>query len=72
MLRHTIAFLLAIALLLFGTLLHAAPDFDRVMALDKAPDGVVFEIAESDDDALNWAIPKTVAMIEQLRRRTSK
>ena len=56
-------------LLLFATSLQAASGFERVMALQEPPDGVVFEIVESDGDALNWAIPKTVTMIEQLRRR---
>lgn len=60
---------LTLFLLLSGTRLLAAPDFDRVMALEEPPGGVVFEIVESEADALNWAIPKTAAMIGQLRRR---
>jgi len=56
-------------LLFFCTHLQANSELNRVLALEEAPDGVVFEIVEGDAGALNWAIPKTVEMIERLRER---
>jgi intracellular sulfur oxidation DsrE/DsrF family protein len=49
----------------------AAPggEVDRVLALDKAPPGVVFEVVTGDPGALNRVIPQLSAYAEQLRAR---
>ena len=49
----------------------AAPDgeVDRVMALDEAPPGVVFEVVSGDPDALNAIIPRVSRYAERLRTR---
>ena len=68
----------AIKLLLFAAILlvttqgfAAAPDgdVDRILALDKAPPGVVFEVVTGDSDALNAVIPRVSGYAERLRAR---
>jgi len=46
----------------------AQPEVDELIAAGEAPPGVVFEIVESEEDALAWALPRVVAMTERLRR----
>ncbi len=48
-----------------------APDgeVDRILALDKAPPGVVFEVVTGDPDALNAVIPRVSGYAERLRAR---
>ncbi len=48
-----------------------APDgeVDRILALDKAPPGVVFEVVSGDPDALNAVIPRVSRYAERLRAR---
>lgn len=40
-----------------------------LLALDKAPPGVIFEIAESDQSDLAWVIPQIDAYVRRLRKR---
>jgi intracellular sulfur oxidation DsrE/DsrF family protein len=42
-------------------------EVDSILKMDAAPLGVVFEIVESDPDALKWAIPQVVKFSKQLR-----
>lgn len=51
--------------------LAAAPDsdVDRVLALDQAPPGVVFEVVSGDPNALNAVIPQVSRYAERLRAR---
>jgi hypothetical protein len=55
--------------LLFTQITLLAADIDSLLAADEAPDGVVFEILESDTDDLAWAIEKTRQQSQALRRR---
>lgn len=41
----------------------------RLLAADKAPPGVVFEIVSADERALEWAVPKVSGYAEKLRAR---
>lgn len=68
----------AIKLLLFAATLlvtaqasAAAPDgeVDRILALDKAPPGVVFEVVSGNPDALNGVVPRVSRYAERLRAR---
>ncbi|HHH48504.1 MAG TPA: hypothetical protein ENK51_06425 [Gammaproteobacteria bacterium] len=42
---------------------------EQLLGLDDAPFGVVFEIVERDEDALQWAIPAIDRYVRQLRER---
>lgn len=44
-------------------------DVTRLLGQKTPPFGVVFEIAEEDDDALNWAIPEVKKQIIRLRKK---
>jgi len=44
-------------------------EIDQLLAQKDAPFGVVFEIVEGKDDALQWAIPAVNQYIGQLRER---
>lgn len=62
---------LGLLLLLCATLLQAQAEspISHLLKNDKPPEGVVFEIATSDEGALEWAIPRTQQYIQQLRSR---
>lgn len=47
----------------------ADPDVDRLLAADEAPAGVVFEVVESEEDALDWALPEVDRLSAALRER---
>jgi intracellular sulfur oxidation DsrE/DsrF family protein len=47
----------------------AEPEVDELIAAGEAPPGVLFEIIESDEDALSWALPRVIALSERLRQR---
>ncbi len=44
-------------------------EIEQLLAQKDAPFGVVFEIVEGDDNALQWAIPAVNQYIRQLRAR---
>ncbi|MCF6256628.1 MAG: DsrE family protein [Gammaproteobacteria bacterium] len=44
-------------------------EIEQLLAQKDAPFGVVFEIVEGNDDALQWAIPAVNKYIRQLRER---
>lgn len=44
-------------------------EIEHILAQDDAPFGVVFEIAEGNGNALQWAIPAVNRYVQQLRRR---
>ncbi len=44
-------------------------DVEQLLAQKDAPFGVVFEIVEGNDDALQWAIPAVNKYVRQLRAR---
>jgi len=60
--------------LIISTLLNIAQadtqaQINEILTQDSEPFGVVFEIVESDDDALQWAIPAVNQYVKQLRTR---
>ncbi len=69
-LRHCLNAVTAI-LLLWSSLLYAdaAQDIDAILAREKGPLGVVFEIAQSQESALQWAAPQIKAYAQRLRER---
>jgi intracellular sulfur oxidation DsrE/DsrF family protein len=59
-------------LILFGTSLAQAgtqQEIEALLAQNNAPFGVVFEIVEGNDEALQWAIPAVNQYVKQLRTR---
>lgn len=65
-------FSLFFMLYLFTSGVHASRDGEKIqqiLSLQTAPSGVVFEIASSDKDALQWAIPRIQEYTEKLRKR---
>jgi intracellular sulfur oxidation DsrE/DsrF family protein len=63
--------LLVAAWLVSTQTVAAAPDaqVDRVLALDQAPPGVVFEVVSGDPDRLNAVIPQVTLYAGRLRAR---
>lgn len=56
--------------LALNSVTYANDNQDRINAIlkrDAAPFGVVFEVVEGDDDALEWAIPQIKQYAKQLR-----
>ncbi len=47
----------------------ADPDIDRILGLDEEPEGVVFEIVEGDEDALQVLLPRVRDAISRIRAR---
>ena len=67
--RHTSLFFI---FLLFQTgVVNATPqdDINTILTQKQAPFGVVFEVVEGDDDALEWAMPAINTFVTQLRKR---
>lgn len=67
-----VAMTLVTTALAWGTLASAAgndEEMARLLALDAAPSGVVFEIVSSRSDTLTWAVPAVRRYAEQLRVR---
>lgn len=56
-------------LTLFAGSALAQPEVDRLIAGGDEPAGVVFEIIESDEEDLLWALPKIARLGERLRQR---
>ena len=58
-------------LLMLVTLVEAQVDspISHLLQKDQPPEGVVFEIVTGDEDALDWAIPRTQQYIQQLRAK---
>jgi intracellular sulfur oxidation DsrE/DsrF family protein len=50
-------------------LVQANEDVDRLLTRPEAPEGVVFEIAEADEDALEELLPRVRRAIEKIRAR---
>jgi len=44
-------------------------DVNNILAEKEAPFGVVFEVVEGNDSALEWAMPAINKFVEQLRKR---
>lgn len=61
--------LLLITTLLWTGLVHAGDPIGYLLNSDQPPPGVVFEVAEGDDDALDWAIPRIRDYVARLRAR---
>ena len=63
--------LFAILLLLQIGVTHATPqdEINDILAQKQAPFGVVFEVVEGDDDALEWAMPDINKFVKQPRKR---
>lgn len=56
-------------LLFFVALAHAQETVDALLALKDPPPGVVFEVFEGSEKALDWAIPEITAHAKKLRER---
>lgn len=56
-------------LLLAGGLAQAADEISHLLQSAQPPAGVVFEVVESDGDALQWAIPRISSHAQRLRER---
>ena len=69
--KHRLIHLFLVGLLLIGPAAQAANQetIEQLLAQDEAPFGVVFEIVERDEDALQWAIPAINRYVRQLRKR---
>lgn len=69
--RHAQNILLAflLALLSLPALASSDSEVEQILAMRIPPFGVVFEIAESDADALRWAIPEVNGYVKKLRGR---
>lgn len=63
--RYSIGLLLVVAC----AQAQANNAISQLLQQTQAPEGVVFEIVTSDEDALEWAMPRTRGYIEQLRQR---
>jgi len=61
--------LLLIIPLLWAGLAHGSDAIAYLLNSDSPPPGVVFEVAEGDDDALEWAIPQVRDYVTRLRAR---
>lgn len=71
MLQRFSKFLLSASLFLFTPYLQAwaASPIDPVLQARQEPAGVVFEIATSKSDSLDWALPLVKNYIDQIRQR---
>ncbi len=67
--RRLIMLLVVIPLGLFSLSSYANRDLQRVTALDSAPEGVVFEIVDWEDEYLSIAIPWVKQQITALREQ---
>ena len=56
-------------LFLFASTSWAGSAIEYLLKADTPPYGVVFEVVESDDEALEWAIPQIRDYVRQLRER---
>jgi intracellular sulfur oxidation DsrE/DsrF family protein len=63
--------LLCLSVLFYVTAAQAGTqeEINELLTQDDAPFGVVFEIVEGNDDALQWAIPAVNQYVKQLRKR---
>lgn len=61
--------LLLPVVLLLAAAVHADPEVERLLVDDEAPVGVVFEIVEDEEDALDWALPRVRDYSRRLRER---
>ena len=64
--------LLTLLLTLSVALADTRPEPDEIAYLlnaQETPAGVVFEVVESDEDALNWALPRIQRYVQRLRAR---
>ena len=62
-------FLLVTTLVSFSATAWASPGVDKLLNAEKAPVGVVFEVVEGDQFALDWALPHIKAQSERLKAR---
>jgi len=69
--KHLPHILLSLLLALLGLpcLASSQDDVEKILAMRTPPFGVVFEIAESDEQALRWAIPEVNGYVKKLRDR---
>lgn len=56
-------------LMLLSSITFAQSEVAQLLAADEAPAGVVFEIVESEEDDLLWALPEVGRLSAQLRDR---
>lgn len=65
---HSLLKFIAVALILLGQA-SANTDVDNLLAQPAAPDGVVFEIVESDKSALEYLLPRVREAITRIREK---
>lgn len=58
-----------LALLSLPALASSQDEVEKILSRNTPPFGVVFEIAENDEKALRWAIPKVNGYVKKLRSR---
>ena len=70
---HQPVWLIALYLVVLAPVLHAAdtahPTIKRLLALDEAPEGVVFELVHWDEATWSWAAPMIADLRSQLRAK---
>ena len=66
--RHLMQLFRGFLLLVFCVPVWAVTTAE-LLQQSEAPDGVVFEIVEDDEDDLGWALPATLEQIRALRER---
>jgi intracellular sulfur oxidation DsrE/DsrF family protein len=66
---QTLLFSFLLALLSLPALASSQSDVEQILAMHTPPFGVVFEIAESNEKALRWAIPAVNDYVKKLRGR---
>ncbi len=62
-------FSISLFILVANTQANNQQEIEQLLAQKDAPFGIVFEIVEGSDDALQWAIPAVNKYIKQLRER---
>jgi len=69
--KNVYSILTIISILFLSSVAQATPqdEVNEILSQKQAPFGVVFEVVEGDDDALEWAIPDINTFVKQLRKR---
>lgn len=67
--RYLADLLLTLCMLLFAGHTLANDDVQQLLNRSETPEGIVFEIVESDEEALRGILPRIKKAIEQIRER---
>lgn len=58
-----------IVLLTMSLATPASAQIDKLLSLEKAPQGVVFEVVEGNESALSWVLPRIDGYSKKLREK---